>query len=467
MLSVAFVFLGRSYLISQYRDDMDDNADEIARTASALYQSEGLDSWELRLVISSLSASSGNHIFISDSDGVIMLCSDKTLTCPHIGQQLSNNVMNLLATNGEIDQLSNLDGFYEATQFVVAKPISSSEGLIIGYVFLSSDTSSIVGAYRTFFWVVLALFIAVALIAILLSLVFSKKLTEPLDEMAIAARKFSHGDFSTRVANESHQTDEMGTLIDAFNEMADSLESNEKRREAFIGNISHELRTPMTTIAGFADGILDGTIPPEQEAKYLTAISDETKRLSRLVRNMLDVSQVQAKITDKTRRSVFDYTELILQTLLSFETRAEEKNLDMDLQLPEDHIFVLADSDAITQVIYNLVDNAIKFASKGSSITVMIYRKAGKVYTRVKDRGETIPPDDLPYIFDRFHKSDRSRSLDKEGVGLGLYLVKTILNSHDEDITVTSQDGVTEFVFTLAEAENDTGRRESKRENKQ
>jgi signal transduction histidine kinase len=170
---------------------------------------------------------------------------------------------------------------------------------------------------------------------------------------------------------------------------------------------------------------------------------------------MLDVSQLQTRVADKSRRTNFDFTELILQTLLSFEKRAEEKNLDMDLQLPEDHIMVFADSDAITQVIYNLVDNAVKFAYESSVITVMLFKKDGKAYTSIKDRGETIPPDDLPFIFDRFHKSDHSRSLDKDGVGLGLYLVKTIINSHDEDIAVTSRDGVTEFVFTLSLSDAD------------
>ena len=143
----------------------------------------------------------------------------------------------------------------------------------------------------------------------------------------------------------------------------------------------------------------------------------------------------------------------MLQTLLSFESRATAKNLDVDPQLPDSHILVIADKDAITQVIYNLLDNAVKFARVGSCLTLRLYKDNGKAYVSIKDEGETIPPDDLPFIFDRFHKSDRSRSLDKDGVGLGLYLVKSIINSHDEDIAVRSEEGVTEFVFTLKLAE--------------
>jgi signal transduction histidine kinase len=241
----------------------------------------------------------------------------------------------------------------------------------------------------------------------------------------------------------------MGALIDSFNKMADSLEMSEKRRSEFIANISHELRTPMTTIAGFADGILDGTIPKEDEEKYLISIRDETRRLSRLVRDMLSAAQTNANASNPNNRTVFDITELVLQVLLSFESRATAKNLDVAPQLPDSSMMVLADKDAITRVIYNLLDNAVKFAREGSCLTLRIYKDDGKAYVSIKDEGETIPPDDLPFIFDRFHKSDRSRSMDKDGVGLGLYLVKAIINSHDEDIAVKSEDGITEFVFTL------------------
>jgi len=273
-------------------------------------------------------------------------------------------------------------------------------------------------------------------------------MAEPLDEMTAAARRFAHGDFSVRV-REDKGTDELAALTSSFNNMADSLERSEKQRNEFIANVSHELKTPMTTIAGFADGILDGTIPKEQEDKYLATIADETRRLSRLVRHMLSLSRMESQGSDLTKRRDFDLNELIIRTLLSFDGRTEEKGLDMQLQLPEDHMSVTADPDSITQVLYNLLDNAVKFASEGTAVTISLWKQGGKAYVSVKNRGETIPADDLPLIFDRFHKSDRSRSLDRDGVGLGLYLVKSILDAHNEDIAVTSRDGVTDFVFTL------------------
>ena len=453
IIAVAFVGIGRSYIIDEYRDNMENSAGEVARIASAIAQYDSLSSWALGMNLSSISHSTGNHIFITDTEGVVVACSDRTVMCEHMGKQLSESTMLQLTTAGHMDMITNLDGMYAKERFVVATPVTSSSGDVIGYVFVTNVIDNILGAWSTFLGIAALVAACVFAAALLMSLVYSKRMARPLDEMAAASRKFARGDFSVRVKQQEDPTDEMGALIESFNKMADSLESAEARRSEFIANISHELRTPMTTIAGFADGILDGTIPKEDEEKYLRSIRDETRRLSRLVRDMLDVSQMKSRAADPARRTVFDLTELILQTMLSFESRATKKGLDVDPQFPDNHIMVRADKDAITQVIYNLTDNAVKFASPGSCITVRLYKDNGKAYVSIKDCGETIPPEDLPFIFDRFHKSDRSRSIDKDGVGLGLYLVKTIINSHDEDIAVKSEDGMTEFVFTLPLAE--------------
>lgn len=450
IVACSFVAIGRNYLISEYREDMANSAREVSRTAAAIAPSSSLKSWVLSMTLSSVSNSTGNHVFIADPDGVIVTCSDRKPVCEHMGYTMPTEIINLLNSTGSMDQISDLGGLYSSSRYVVAQPIIVADGgEILGYVFVSNAIDTMLGAWSTFLEVAAFVTISVFVAALAISLVYSKRMARPLDEIAAASRKFARGDFSVRVKQVEDPTDEMGALIDSFNKMADSLEVAETRRSEFIANISHELRTPMTTIAGFADGILDGTIPPEDEAKYLRSIRDETRRLSRLVRDMLDVSQMKARASDETKRTVFDLTELVLQTLLSFESRATQKNLDVDPQLPDNHIMVRADKDAITQVIYNLLDNAVKFAHPNTCITLRLYKDNGKAYVSVKDVGETIPPDDLPFIFDRFHKSDRSRSLDTSGVGLGLYLVKSIINSHDEDIAVRSEDGVTEFVFTL------------------
>ena len=463
LVAVSFVGIGRGYIINDYRERMDNNASEVARTASAIADGDSLTSWSLSMTLSSISRTTGNQVFITDETGKIVSCSDRAPMCEHLGHQIPADVMQTLETTGEYDQMSTLGGLYEKNRYAVARPIkTAADGNdIIGYVFITNVVDNILKTWSSLTGITAIVTIGVFAAAMIVSLMYSKHMAKPLDEMAAASRRFARGDFSVRVRQREDPTDEMGALIDSFNKMADSLENAGARRSEFIANISHELRTPMTTISGFAEGLLDGTIPPEDEKKYLRAISDETKRLSRLVRDMLDVSQLRNRAADPTKRIDFDLTELTLQTLLSFESRATKKNLDVDPQLPDNHIMVHADKDAITQVIYNLLDNAVKFASPGSCITVRIYKDNGKAYVSVRDYGETIPPDDLPFIFDRFHKSDRSRSLDKDGVGLGLYLVKSIINSHDEDIAVTSRDGMTEFVFTLTLAKNEPGEKKT------
>jgi signal transduction histidine kinase len=449
IIGTAFFFLGRGYLINTTRERMDASADEVVKSALALSKEETLGSWNLRLTISPIAKVTSSHIFICDPDGIVLSCSDLTLHCTkHLGKQLDSSVVEAVSSGEEFDGMTTLMGFYSEQQYVVAKPINNGSETL-GYVFVASSGINLSTSSQSFIAVVFAVAVAVMLISILMSLVYSKKMAEPLDELTLAARKFALGDFSVRVKRRERSDDEIGTLIESFNSMADSLEKSDTKRQEFIANVSHELRTPMTTIAGFADGILDGTIPREQEDKYLLKISDETRRLSRLVRSMLDLSQAESDAVDLTKRSCFDLSELLLQCLLSFESRANERHLDVDPQLPDDPIEVFAVRDSITQVIYNLTDNAMKFASPGSTVTIRLYKKEGKAYVSIKNIGEPIPEDDLPYIFDRFHKSDRSRSMDKDGVGLGLYLVKKILNGHGEEIAVSSRNGVTVFVFTL------------------
>ena len=362
ILGLAFVFLGRSYVINNYRNGMQANAEEVRHNAQAMVHDGSLTDWGLRMTISSLSQITGNHIFLCDTNGTVVSCSDMNIACVHIGQQIGGTELVTLARGEMVDEVSTLGAFYPTPHYVVAEPIDSADGTQLGYVFVTADSGTIVASWDTFLWVFLAASAAVMTLALLLAFMTSKRMAKPLDEMARAARSFAHGDFSVRVEEEDRD-DEVGALVSAFNTMADSLERSEQRRNDFIANVSHELKTPMTTIAGFADGLLDGTIPKDQQDKYLATIADETRRLSRLVRSMLDLSRMESAGTDLTRRREFDILEVIISTLLSFEARAEEKRLDVDLQLPENHVNVLADPDAITRVVYNLMDNAVKFAA--------------------------------------------------------------------------------------------------------
>ena len=232
--------------------------------------------------------------------------------------------------------------------------------------------------------------------------------------------------------------------------MASSLEKSEYQRQEFVANVSHELKTPMTTIGGYVDGILDGTIPPESQRKYLALVSDEVKRLSRLVRSMLDVSRLQDQggiPLEKMGR--FDVAECLGQVLITFEQKINDKGLEVEVNFPEYPVYARGELDAITQVVYNLIDNAVKFAPQGGQLSLALQESGQKVYVSVANTGQTIPPEELPLVFDRFHKIDKSRSLNRDSWGLGLYIVKTIIGSHGEDISVTSRDGKTQFTFTL------------------
>ena len=220
------------------------------------------------------------------------------------------------------------------------------------------------------------------------------------------------------------------------------------RRGEFLSNLSHDLKTPLTTIAGYTDGILDGTIPAANERKYLEIIAEESRRLSRMVRRMLDVNQFQ--LTDPLRAGrSFDLCESMRRVLISMEKKITDRKLDVDADIPDEPIFVLGDNDMIIQVLYNLLENAAKFAHPGSTLYFGVQSREHQAVVTVRNIGETIPPEELPLLFERFHKTDKSRGEDRDGVGLGLYIVKTILKRHRQEIYVTSENGVTEFSFSL------------------
>lgn len=447
LLALAFISIGRSIFVNEVQENMYNNAVEVAATAEAYARNGDLSSPDLRMNLSSLSAATGRHIFLTTTDGFIFSCSDRQPRCEHLGKTVSAEIMAQLHEQGKLLYSGNLGGMYDDPRFVVAEPFHYGNA-VLGYAFVSHVSSHALYTWQA----VLPLFWSISIVVLLLSLslsyFFSWHLAQPLKNMADAARSFGHGNFSVRV-DDTGRNDELGELTEAFNNMASSLEKSEERRREFIANVSHELKTPMTTISGFVDGILDGTIPPEQERHYLETISAETKRLARLVRSMLELSRLQAEDRSILLSKSFDAAEMMRLTLINFADKITARHLDVDFRVPEEAVEVQGDVDAITQVSYNLLDNAVKFAREGTTLTLSLWKDSSKAYISVRSCGDTIPASEIPLLFDRFHKSDRSRSKDRDGVGLGLYIVKTILNNHGEDIAVTSREGVTDFVFTL------------------
>ena len=345
----------------------------------------------------------------------------------------------------------NLSGFLDESHVACATEFTTDEGLR-GYVVSLSSTAredNLISITRRVVinssaWVMLAALIAVYFI--------TERIIHPLRSMTTAAKQFAKGDFQTRIT--VYGEDEVSQLGKAFNNMAESLDNLEKMRNSFLANVSHDLRTPMTTISGFIDGINSGAIPPEKHEYYLGVISAEVHRLSRLVSQLLDISRLESG-DRKFNFEDFDVAEVGRLILISCEQKIEDKKLDVEFDSENDEMPVVADKDAVYQVLYNLCHNAIKFSKESGRFSIKISRfGVGKIRISVFDEGQSIPQEDIPMIFERFYKSDKSRGLDKSGVGLGLYICKTIIDAHGEEIHVESQENVgTEFWFTLKEGE--------------
>ena len=387
------------------------------------------------------------HFMICDTEGHVLLTTDQTLEGKVI--TMPESMSREILEKGASARRDSLGGLYESRRFVVGVPAVNPETQeVVGEVYGVSTTSSLDSMWQGFIGLFFMTAFVVLMISFMASSITTMRQVQPIREMVQATRRYAEGDFDIRM-NDYGRDDEIGELAASFNAMAESLQQTERQRREFIANISHELKTPMTTIAGYTDGILDGTIPPEREKQYLQIISDESRRLSRMVRRMLDVSQLQA-IDPLKSGSHFDICESMRRVLISMEKKITDRNLDVDADIPEEPILVLGDNDMITQVIYNLLENATKFARSGSTLYLGVTTIDGKARVTVRNLGDTIPAEELPLLFERFHKSDKSRSEDKDGVGLGLYIVKTILEQHKEKINVTSENGVTTFTFSLA-----------------
>jgi len=285
-----------------------------------------------------------------------------------------------------------------------------------------------------------------SLAALVMVFILARRLVRPLTEMKQAAGRIASGDFNKRIVIRGE--DEIAELSRSFNSMVDALENLENARREFLGNISHELRTPMTTIKGFIDGILDGVIPPENQGAYLSIVRDEVRRMEKLVNDIMDLARFQAG-DNRLNITVFDINERIRRCVISLQQMIVGKNLEFTADFETERLFVRADADAIQRVLLNLLHNAVKFTPEGGKITVRTYSK-GKVYVEVEDNGPGIAKEELSHIFDRFYKADKSRGLDKTGVGLGLAIVRNIVLSHNETIQVESEEGRgTKFIFTL------------------
>jgi len=451
MLGGSFRVLVKVYLVSNTNSQLYADAAAIADLTAAYDAAGKLYDEGLRTNLTLSAVVSGADTVICNSEGMVVLCSDMELKCSHLGLTVNADYLSKVFRNGSDVDSGLIRGLYDESRYVVSVPVvSRNTGSNIGIVIVSIPMDSTQAILDAIADIQVTVSLLVVMIAVVIMSISARNQTRPLREMAQAAKNFGHGNLKARVRTGGRNTQEVDELAVAFNNMAASLEKSEYQRQEFVANVSHELKTPMTTIGGYIDGMLDGTIPQERHRYYMQIVSDETKRLSRLVRSMLDISRLQDQQGIPEERLIrFDLEECAGQVLITFEQKINAKDLNVVVDIPEHPVYTRADQDSITQVIYNLLDNAVKFCTPGGELGLRIREGGNKVYVSISNEGQTIPADELPLVFDRFHKIDKARNRQQEGWGLGLYIVKTIIFSHGEDISVTSRDGKTEFTFTL------------------
>ncbi len=377
--------------------------------------------------------------------------------------------INQVRQTGIYKSTGTMGTLFTESRYTVGVPMISEKSTdtdktvsyVSGYLFVCSPAKSLTSMLTVitqFYFISVGV---VLMISMILVYIGTRAQVRPMREIRVALENFSKGDFSGRV--QVRGNDEVAQLCASFNEMADTLEQVENSRRGFMANISHDLKTPITSIVGFIDGILDGTIPQERSAQYLQKVSTEMKRLSRLVYSILDVTRLEGGQVSITPVSL-NINEVVRQVMFSFERSIERKEIHINMPVDEG-LTVRADEDSVYRILTNLIGNAVKFTPAGGWISVSV-EKHQRQYAliRVCNSGEGIAAEELPHLFERFYKSDTSRGLDKEGTGLGLYIAKMLVTLNKGEIWARSQQGqYAEFAFTL-EVQRDfnvTGRLES------
>ncbi len=444
MMLTLIIFLNTYFAKTNYKN-LDKCCKQVSENITSQTKINGENS-DFQFFISTVSDVTGNEIFVTDAKGRVLLCScNNDNFCNARGKIVSSKAINDLKDKS-VFELGNL-GIYNKERYSVAKPLTAKSGAIYGYVFATTPLSAISEVLS----VVLRQYLLSAIIPVIIMFFafyfMSYKLTKPLKSMSEAAHAMAHGDFSKRIPVMTD--DEIGELSIAFNQMTNSLVQLENTRRSFVANVSHELKTPMTTIGGFIDGILDGTIEKDKQEYYLNIISEEVKRLTRLVQSMLSMSKLESGDYE-LKPQTFNFKEMLLNIVISCEQRIANAHINIDGLDKFSDVNIFADKDSIYQVVYNLVDNAIKFTNDGGTITFSNKVDNLKLMFTIKNTGCGIPARQLPFIFERFYKADTARSAKKDSTGLGLYITKSIIKAHNGKISVESiENEFTAFTVTL------------------
>ena len=433
------------HLIKEESTTMYDEASLIAASYSTVYQGKQQDLssayWQLEVVSIFLRS----DIWIVNRQGIIIADSNRSAKTGVVIDGFDPT-----AAGNKSYWIGNYYGLFPYEVLTVSAPITGNY-TTYGYVLIHLPMSRIQDASNGILNIVYLTSLIIFALSLVIILVFTKTVYFPLKKITEGANEYAAGNLTHQINLHSH--DEMGYLAATLNYMSDELNKIEEYQRTFIANVSHDFRSPLTSIKGYLEAILDGTIPPEMHEKYLTRVIIETERLNKLTQGMLTLNTLDSK--GYLSRTNFDITRVIKDTAASFEGTCEKKNVNFELTFSDNILMVYADLGKIQQVLYNLIDNAIKFSHQDSTIYIQTSTRHEKIFTSVKDTGIGIPKDSVKKIWERFYKSDLSRGKDKKGTGLGLSIVKEIIQAHGENIDVISTEGVgTEFIFSLPRAAN-------------
>lgn len=452
ILGIVSISAMNAYVVDSHTDMLINNAERISVLTEFLANNYNEMSQLLYMEnLNTIAESSDSYIILADTDGNAMRYS-------------KNSVEYLNSCNGILD-ISGISDVFKGKTVVkenlynnifggrilsVASPLKSFDN-IYGVVLVNYPVPPFGSNINKLAVLILISLIIASVICLVFSYFMSRNISKPISNFCDTAHKISQGEFEKR--NPPSNIKEINELSEALNTMAEDLGKNDRARSDFISNVSHDLRTPMTSISGFVDGILDGTIPKESADKYLTIVSSEVKRLSNLVNVFLDTSRYEMSEIHLNITS-FNICEMIRTIIASQESLITGKNINLNLIFTNESIFVKGDESAIHRVIANLVDNASKFCNENGEINISVIQSSKKAVFSIENTGAEISEEDQKYIWDRFYKTDKSRAKDKKGAGLGLFIVKNIINQHNEKIILKSGEGKTAFMFSLPVAKS-------------
>lgn len=447
IIAAVLSFWFKGYYFDQRKDLLDKQAQRISSAVTDYYANNKTDSVNnLNYAITNVSDTLSIDIILVDSLGYIYKVSnDNYINMKYQQMYLSSEEIDQLKQGNSMEDRTNSNKFLDVSDYIYYKPIISNN-YYYGFIAMVTPLEKIKAPLNRFYFIIwLSAIIAVTVSAIIINMLAQKILIDPLNEINRAAKRLAKGEVGQRV--DIRSKDEMQELAESFNFMAESLEKVDNNRREFISNVSHELRSPITSIKGFIAGILDGVIPKDKENYYLRIVYDEIQRLTRLVNELLDLSAMEAGKMELKIREI-EINDIIKTVVMNLESKVLEKKVKVEVVFEGKRDFVLGDLDRIIQVITNIVDNAIKYANEGGNIKITTRSKGNKIYISVANEGIILKDSEINNIWNRFYKADKSRT-NKMSTGLGLSIVREIITQHGQDIWVENEKDNSGVVFTF------------------